>query len=687
MSVQHSDGVEEAVESTLRMQLMAAARLGEVLARAHERALRDAQARSEAEARALESRLHAERSAARAELAPLAQPQWWDNAKEADVARAWQTVQAWRHIDPDINATGDRMREEVRTRFGVDVDEIAAKVQQQARAQARPEVVTEAEASPVVEAKKWLRTLDPELAKSWEQQHQDLDTPMAKNVHEMELVTRHGRAHWEAARANSAGLPIDFTTSETLRELEVDRAGRWFRDNDPAWQKEWSKGRSEGIATGPGGAAVFEQVRREWDERLITAYLQRSGQSALQGVPPGNDPVAEARRWQRSFDPEMAQQWDSRHAAADHKEQSHMEHRLLGRYYRFDYERQKLEAEGLPVDYTTSRFLREVETRRATEWFKTHDPQWLDKLQSYQSEIIQQSMLGNHGRLHPDAGATEDKRLIAAYFQRSGHTPLGQAATPTTAQQPTQQEPSPQQPATSRGPGQLDAAEQWLRQAIDATAADRWRKHTEQLAPAERAKAEQDLIDQHAKATAKAAATVPQAAPAGVGAGTAQEPDPAAAALRRQRERAEVDGLLRRDDHDQNQSSITAPRGRLEQAPAAEQTAAPQRASRTAPSPTAPSPTAPSPAAPATAAQATAAPAAAPAWDSHERRAQLPEQLRQAGITDPETIQARLLADISQAKPASEATATRSSTGPKPHVNHDTDLSRQRERGGPSLGG
>jgi len=38
------------------------------------------------------------------------------------VATAWETARAWQRLDPDAARAADRIREEVRTRYGVDVD-------------------------------------------------------------------------------------------------------------------------------------------------------------------------------------------------------------------------------------------------------------------------------------------------------------------------------------------------------------------------------------------------------------------------------------------------------------------------------------------------------------------------------------------------------------------------------------
>lgn len=118
-----SDGVEEVFEAALRVALTVAGRVAEQAARAREQAARDAQAASGQQGRELQTRLDAERSAARAQLAVTERPQWWAAAEPDQVAGAWQTARAWQDLDPDARVAADRIRTEVRDRYGVDVDE------------------------------------------------------------------------------------------------------------------------------------------------------------------------------------------------------------------------------------------------------------------------------------------------------------------------------------------------------------------------------------------------------------------------------------------------------------------------------------------------------------------------------------------------------------------------------------
>lgn len=121
-----ADGIDDAMEATLRVALTAAARVGERVARQREQEARDAQAASEQEAREFQARLHSERSAARAALAPVHRAEWWERAEPADVARAWETAVAWRSLDVDAQRAADHIRDQVRGRYGLDVDDLGA---------------------------------------------------------------------------------------------------------------------------------------------------------------------------------------------------------------------------------------------------------------------------------------------------------------------------------------------------------------------------------------------------------------------------------------------------------------------------------------------------------------------------------------------------------------------------------
>ena len=123
---EETDGIEEAFEGQLRVMVTAAAQIGERITRAREDAQRRAQATSEQEARELASRLAAEQRAARVELGNVYRSEWWDRATPEQIGQAFQVARAWSQEDPEAVRAETRMRDELRTRYGVDVDQTHA---------------------------------------------------------------------------------------------------------------------------------------------------------------------------------------------------------------------------------------------------------------------------------------------------------------------------------------------------------------------------------------------------------------------------------------------------------------------------------------------------------------------------------------------------------------------------------
>lgn len=121
MSMHEGDGIDEALEGVTQMALSVAARIGEQHARSREQQARDAQARSEQAAREQAERMAAERSAAAASLAAVQRREWWDTASGAEVTKAYETARAWSASDPEAARAEQRIREEVRARYGVEV--------------------------------------------------------------------------------------------------------------------------------------------------------------------------------------------------------------------------------------------------------------------------------------------------------------------------------------------------------------------------------------------------------------------------------------------------------------------------------------------------------------------------------------------------------------------------------------
>lgn len=119
---EQTDGIEEAFEGQLRVLVTAAAQIAERIARAREDAQRRAQATSDQEAHELASRLAAEQRAARAELGNVYRSEWWDRATAEEIGHTYQVARAWSQEDPEAVRAQSRMRDELRTWYGVDVD-------------------------------------------------------------------------------------------------------------------------------------------------------------------------------------------------------------------------------------------------------------------------------------------------------------------------------------------------------------------------------------------------------------------------------------------------------------------------------------------------------------------------------------------------------------------------------------
>ncbi|MEC5201121.1 hypothetical protein RCH21_003377, partial [Arthrobacter sp. PL16] len=123
---EETDGIEEAFEGQLRVLVTAAGQIAERMARAREDALRRAQAASEQEARELQSRFAAEQRAARAEMSNVHRAEWWDRATPEQIGHTYQVARAWSKEEPEAVRAEQRMRDELRTRYSVDVENAGA---------------------------------------------------------------------------------------------------------------------------------------------------------------------------------------------------------------------------------------------------------------------------------------------------------------------------------------------------------------------------------------------------------------------------------------------------------------------------------------------------------------------------------------------------------------------------------
>lgn len=117
-----SDGIEDVFEHHLQVAVQGAARMGEMIAYQRAEQARQAEASSVQKARELQARRAAEWQAARADLAAVTRAEWWDKATVEDIAHTYQTATAWAPVEPEAGRYRDTMRDQIRQRWGVDVD-------------------------------------------------------------------------------------------------------------------------------------------------------------------------------------------------------------------------------------------------------------------------------------------------------------------------------------------------------------------------------------------------------------------------------------------------------------------------------------------------------------------------------------------------------------------------------------
>ena len=121
-----SDGMDDVLENGMRQSLLIASRIAETLARRRQESQRQQEHQDAQAAHEAETRLAAERTAARAALAPVEKDLWWDKAEPSDIATAYAVAEGWKDHDPTALAASERIRQEVLTRYGIDTHDVGA---------------------------------------------------------------------------------------------------------------------------------------------------------------------------------------------------------------------------------------------------------------------------------------------------------------------------------------------------------------------------------------------------------------------------------------------------------------------------------------------------------------------------------------------------------------------------------
>ncbi|MDM7886569.1 hypothetical protein QUG92_15770 [Curtobacterium sp. RHCKG23] len=216
--------------------------MGENFARMREEAARRAEAQSVQRARETQVQFEQERAMARAQLQPTREPAWWDRARPEDIAHAYETSAAWKDTDPNLARAHAHMGDELRERYGIDVNDVQADPQRVAevlRQRAGMDAPEQGNAA--------------EQAGSTEQERRDADQLLnAADQHDRNAEAARSDVDTERAPgvspAGQIGLgyedeydepaPLDpnaeRTITLTLNEYEADRIERFLASSE--WQ-------------------------------------------------------------------------------------------------------------------------------------------------------------------------------------------------------------------------------------------------------------------------------------------------------------------------------------------------------------------------------------------------------------------------------------------------------------------
>ncbi|MEO5536027.1 MAG: hypothetical protein ABIR17_12960 [Pseudolysinimonas sp.] len=126
MADANGDGVLDEAEGNIRMMLMMAAQSARSAVQRRQDRTQQATRADLEQARFFQAQLDAERATARAELAVVHNSSWWDQANVRDVARVYETAVAWRDEDQPARDAESRIKQELRDRYDIDVNEWGA---------------------------------------------------------------------------------------------------------------------------------------------------------------------------------------------------------------------------------------------------------------------------------------------------------------------------------------------------------------------------------------------------------------------------------------------------------------------------------------------------------------------------------------------------------------------------------
>jgi hypothetical protein len=276
-----SDGIDEVVDGTLRQSLMAAARLGETLARMRQESLRqreqqDAQAAHEAQLREA-----AERTAMHGVLAPVQKDQWWQHAGPHDIAQAHALAEGWKDRDPQALAAAERIRSEVHRRYGIDTQDVGGDAAYLASGIETMNAAQEARRAAVAEHRKAMALIAAAQAEELQAKAKNLAPELEK--HQIPVEYLNNQALAEALQAaHDARTPesievADATVKERLHLIRQDGINGPTIDQLRAETTGNFNGAGEEHFADP----AFVEAAKEWHEAKLLAEGGFTGSQTL----------------------------------------------------------------------------------------------------------------------------------------------------------------------------------------------------------------------------------------------------------------------------------------------------------------------------------------------------------------------------------------------------------------------
>lgn len=118
------DGFDDVVERGMRQLLAAALQLAERVARVRQELIRNQQPGTQRANQEQLREVATDRANMQAALAPVEEFQWWNKASAEQIAGVYEAAEAWKDYDPIALQASERIRDEVKARYGIDTADL-----------------------------------------------------------------------------------------------------------------------------------------------------------------------------------------------------------------------------------------------------------------------------------------------------------------------------------------------------------------------------------------------------------------------------------------------------------------------------------------------------------------------------------------------------------------------------------